>query len=198
MDLLQKWTSLQINCCSVSKPHRDSGNAGPSLIFALGEYEGGELEVDGRLHSIRDAAMTFDGNQLHASYPFTGERWSIVAYFHEHLQSLKEDLKQQLELYNFQPETKQQAKFVRMGSHGQCLVRQALVEQRPSRAPHWRPPASGDQASPADSSSGRAGTSSSSSAVGPNPPIFPPLPIFLTLRKRRAPPILQKRILEKA
>ena len=39
------WTSVQVNKGFACARHRDSGNAGPSLLYALGDFVGGNLLV---------------------------------------------------------------------------------------------------------------------------------------------------------
>ena len=50
-----------------------------SLIVGLGDYDGGELVVEGEPFDIRYAPLTFDGwRQRHWTLPFAGERFSLV------------------------------------------------------------------------------------------------------------------------
>ncbi len=73
-----------VNCCASFTPHVDSGQgAGQSLsmIVGLGEYEGGELVVEGRPHDVRYTPMEFDGwRERHWTAPFEGERFSLVFF----------------------------------------------------------------------------------------------------------------------
>jgi tRNA U38,U39,U40 pseudouridine synthase TruA len=73
--------------CAVNRnaqftPHVDSGRgAGQSLsmICGLGDYNGGELMIEGEPHDIRYIAKDFDGwKQRHWTAPFVGERYSLV------------------------------------------------------------------------------------------------------------------------
>ena len=66
-------------CCY---PHRDAGNAGPSLILFLGKFEGGALctEAGGRFADT-GVFHAFDGTQLHWNEPLTGgTKYSVVYY----------------------------------------------------------------------------------------------------------------------
>jgi len=92
------WTSVVINVNTIAKPHPD-GNVGDSLIFAVGDYEGGELQfhdvkVTGKgkdrqveilkTHeppiNLHNRFLRFNGNNWHSSLPFSGERISVVFY----------------------------------------------------------------------------------------------------------------------
>ena len=73
--------------CAVNRnaefvPHVDSGRgAGQSvsMITGLGDYEGGEIYVEGQAYDIRYEALEFDGwKQRHWTAPFEGERYSLV------------------------------------------------------------------------------------------------------------------------
>lgn len=66
-------------CCY---PHRDTGNAGPSLILFLGKFEGGALCTEaGDCFSETGVFHAFDGTQLHWNQPLIGgTKYSIVYY----------------------------------------------------------------------------------------------------------------------
>ena len=101
------FTSIQVNYNYSSRAHVDANNLGASYIIGLGEYSGGELwvhdeagqevyvlegdedvtgyyrvgkEFQGKLLQIRDAWTIFDGNKLHLTQPFLGERYSIIFF----------------------------------------------------------------------------------------------------------------------
>ena len=75
-------STVVINRNAQFKPHTDSGaGAGQScsLIVGLGEYTGGGLVVEGKVHHIAYHPVEFDGwKQVHWTLPFEGERYSIV------------------------------------------------------------------------------------------------------------------------
>eukprot|EP01043_Picozoa_sp_COSAG02_P005040 COSAG02_NODE_134_length_34593_cov_43.594886_26_plen_1236_part_00 len=75
-------STVVINRNAQFKPHTDSGaGAGQScsLIVGLGEYTGGGLVVEGKVHHIAYNPVEFDGwKQVHWTLPFEGERYSIV------------------------------------------------------------------------------------------------------------------------
>ena len=71
-----------INANAQFSPHVDSGRgAGQSLsmIVGMGNYNGGELAVEGEFHDIQYKPLEFDGWKLrHWTNPFVGERFSLV------------------------------------------------------------------------------------------------------------------------
>jgi len=75
-------STIAINKHAVFLPHVDSGagaGQGMSLIVGLGNYTGGELVVEGKLHDIRYKPLQFNGwTQRHWTLPFEGERFSLV------------------------------------------------------------------------------------------------------------------------
>lgn len=66
-------------CCH---PHRDAGNAGPSLILFLGKFEGGALLTEaGERFEAPGVLHAFDGSELHWNEPVTGGcKYSVVYY----------------------------------------------------------------------------------------------------------------------
>ena len=76
-----EYTSVIVNKNKQMNPHRDGKNAGESLIFAVGDYTGGELVIEGKKYDIKNNPMRFDGRrQTHWVAPFKGTRYSVV-YF---------------------------------------------------------------------------------------------------------------------
>ena len=78
------WASLQINRNSVSSPHVDRNNEGPSIVMLFGDFEGGAFSMSDGSHSIRKPgnALVIDGTKMHYSEEFTGMRFSVVAFLH--------------------------------------------------------------------------------------------------------------------
>jgi len=101
------FTSIQVNKNYAARPHVDRNNLGTSLIVGLGEYEGGSLWVHddtGNVEAVLDEDVfschyyksgntyrgvelqvwnniqEFDGNRLHFTRPFNGERFSLVFF----------------------------------------------------------------------------------------------------------------------
>ena len=85
-------TSIQVNKNFQTRPHRDSANFGPSALISFGSFTGGLLRIwpydDGTDEfqatpvEIRDPRklQLFDGNQLHGTESFQGERFTIVFF----------------------------------------------------------------------------------------------------------------------
>ena len=78
-------SSIQVNRYDAwrdsATPHVDRNNLGPSWIIAFGEFEGGELWVEGEELDAADAFQSFDGRDYHATLPFSGgPRYSLVFY----------------------------------------------------------------------------------------------------------------------
>ncbi len=62
-------------------PHKDKNNVDSSIIFGLGDYEGGELNVEGSKVDIKNRLVEFDGKRHeHWTEYFSGDRYSIVIY----------------------------------------------------------------------------------------------------------------------
>ena len=76
------WTNIMINKNFETQPHRDANNIGVSGIIGLGDYQGGEINVEGQGDiDIWHRPLVFNGSKLtHYTKPFTGERWSLVFF----------------------------------------------------------------------------------------------------------------------
>lgn len=102
-----RFTSIQVNKNYASRPHVDRNNLGESFIVALGNFKGGSLWIHddegkiphtlaesishepmykkgatcmGRDINIRGKWQQFDGNRLHFTRCFRGQRFSLVYY----------------------------------------------------------------------------------------------------------------------
>ena len=90
-----RFTTVTVNKDYAGKLHRDSNNAGPSVIKAFGKFTGGRLEYhendDGRIAldmlpegarriNIHDNMVLFNGRRAHRAEGFKGERYSVVWY----------------------------------------------------------------------------------------------------------------------
>ena len=99
-------SSIQINKNHQSAPHVDGNNSGPSFMLGQGCWTGGQLFVEdssgdfvielpadvkkigkpgqkvvGSLLNIRDDTIVeFDGTRIHATFPFQGERYSMIMF----------------------------------------------------------------------------------------------------------------------
>lgn len=101
------FTSVQVNINYASRPHVDRNNLGKSQIIGLGDYSGGSIWVHddagdvnmllnedikqealyrkGSLWKgvdvdIRNKWFEFNGNKLHCTRPYVGNRYSLVYY----------------------------------------------------------------------------------------------------------------------
>ncbi len=75
------YTSITLNKNLVCKEHRDSNNKSLSLIIGIGDYEGGNLYIEGVKHNIKDNPVIFNGNNLHYNDEITyGDKYSLVYY----------------------------------------------------------------------------------------------------------------------
>ena len=77
-------TMVAINRRASFRPHTDAGagyGQSTSLIVALGDFAGGELNVEGKVFDIRYNPLSFDGwRSRHWPMPFEGERYSLVFF----------------------------------------------------------------------------------------------------------------------
>ena len=77
-----KFGSVQINYNYIARKHIDMNNLGPSYITSLGKHTGGELWTGDR--GVLDCRggnwKLFDGNTLHCTQPFKGERFSFILF----------------------------------------------------------------------------------------------------------------------
>jgi hypothetical protein len=76
------YTTFMVNHNYQASPHKDKNNDGTSCVVAFGDFEGGELEVEGRLYNIRHRPFFFEASDtLHSVKPITsGDRYSIVFF----------------------------------------------------------------------------------------------------------------------
>jgi hypothetical protein len=80
-------TTFTINKNLLCKPHRDKNNQGDSIIFSLGDFDGGLFLVEDTKgngmneYDIYRRPLLFNGAKcLHETAPFVGTRYSIVLY----------------------------------------------------------------------------------------------------------------------
>ena len=97
-------TTIQLTKDLMTKPHKDVNNRGPSGIFGLGNWSGGETFVQDQhgkdyftltedIEGIGKSGDTlqgvkldihnlqqFDGNLVHCTLPFVGRRYAIVLF----------------------------------------------------------------------------------------------------------------------
>lgn len=76
-----KWTSIMLNDNYKSLPHYDANNDGISCIVGFGDYENGELNIEGTKYDIKYKPLHMDASkQLHYTEDWTGSRYSIVFF----------------------------------------------------------------------------------------------------------------------
>ncbi len=74
----------EFDCVMINKnfkcpPHYDANNIGDSIIFGVGDYNGGECVIDGVAHCILYSPVIFNGaEQEHYVNDWTGDRYSVV------------------------------------------------------------------------------------------------------------------------
>lgn len=80
------YTQIQLNKDFTSPPHYDSRNIAESIIIGLGDYKGGELNIEkenGEIDTvdIKNTFYRFDGaNNKHWTSTYEGKRYSIVFF----------------------------------------------------------------------------------------------------------------------
>ena len=98
------WGSIAVSHNVLAAPHADLENSVASQNFtvSLGSFSGGGLwladesgdivmqgadglPVRGVVHPTFQEPFAFDAHRLHATQPFTGDRWSVTAYTNRHL-----------------------------------------------------------------------------------------------------------------
>jgi len=93
-----KWTSIMINDNYKALPHKDKNNEGVSCIVGFGDYEGGELNVEGKKYDIRYKPLHMDASQQeHFTEDWTGSRYSLVFFKIK----LKKSVKQKYDTWGF-------------------------------------------------------------------------------------------------
>ena len=86
-----EYLQLQLNKNFKCKPHRDSRNAGTSILVSLGDYTGGNTLVeqeDGNVvkYDSREKFVKFNGSKyLHWVEDFVGDRYSLVFFSNGYL-----------------------------------------------------------------------------------------------------------------
>jgi hypothetical protein len=76
-----KYTTIMLNDNYKTLPHKDKNNDGISLIVGFGDYEGGNIDIEGKEYDIRYKPLEMDAEtMLHSTMPWTGSRYSIVFF----------------------------------------------------------------------------------------------------------------------
>ena len=75
------WKACQVNMNYQSNPHKDKGNQNDSLIVGFGDYEGGNLVIDGIPYDIRHMMYAFNGSEkMHFNTAHAGTKYSMVFF----------------------------------------------------------------------------------------------------------------------
>lgn len=83
-----KYNAITVNRNFKCLPHKD-WNKGISAIIGLGDYTGGELNLDGDKKQIRHELTFFDGHKTkHWVEDWEGERFTVVYYWKENFSKL--------------------------------------------------------------------------------------------------------------
>lgn len=80
-----KFTSIQVNKNLQCPPHKDKNNCGDSMLVSFGDYEGGEIVIDGVTYDARENPLIFNGSEYeHYNKPITsGTKYSLVFFNNE-------------------------------------------------------------------------------------------------------------------
>ena len=86
-----RFTSLVVNRNTQSQKHKDTKNCGASVIAAVGDFTGGDLEIwldpDSETPTtipIRNRLVSFFGyRNFHKNNHWEGERWSIIWFIYK-------------------------------------------------------------------------------------------------------------------
>lgn len=78
------YSSIHLNYNVVCPKHRDSKNASFTLLISFGDYEGGNIVVEGKEYNARHTPIIFNGAYLeHWNTPLvSGDKYSLVFYHH--------------------------------------------------------------------------------------------------------------------
>lgn len=76
-----EYDCITINRNFKCRPHYDRNNKSPSLIVGFGNYEGGELVIEGEEFDIKNKPLIFNGSiAKHWTLEWNGDRFSVI-YF---------------------------------------------------------------------------------------------------------------------
>ena len=76
-----KYDSITLNHNLKCEAHKDGNNVGESIIVGFGNYENGNLNIEGESIDIKYKPYKFNGSEkTHYTEEWTGDRWSAVFY----------------------------------------------------------------------------------------------------------------------
>ena len=95
------FTTVTLNYNLQCLPHFDKGNFRcKSIMLVLGDFEGGELVIDGRVNRLKNNdVIVIDGTKLHYNLPIKGNRISLVFYIRENMSNKKNEVQIGKHLY---------------------------------------------------------------------------------------------------
>ena len=112
------WTTITFNHGWASHAHRDTNNKGPSVAASFGSHSDGRLKCwsndDGTkpitevlkteptFHDMRHQVVRFNGNKLHATERFAGNRISAIFFTLKWIDQVKEDISSSLQNLAFE------------------------------------------------------------------------------------------------
>jgi len=153
------FTSIQINYDYASRPHVDKSNLGTSYILGLGDYTGGEVwvhdedgsvpftlegeedvnafyhvgrELPGVELQVRGTWTMFNGNQLHFTRPFEGERYSIIFFTVDRFASTPPEVRTSLrdKGFNFDWDAENLQKILEEKHQQQAQIAKEVAQQK--------------------------------------------------------------------
>jgi len=73
---------IMINKNFKCAPHKDRNNCGDSIIFGLGDYDGGDLVIEGEGHCLLYSPLKFNGaeNEHWVEDWVNGDRYTVVLF----------------------------------------------------------------------------------------------------------------------
>ena len=84
MALDYDYSSIHLNHNVVCPKHKDSKNASFTLLISFGDYDGGNIVIDGKEYDARHTPIIFNGAYLeHWNTPLvSGNKYSLIFYHH--------------------------------------------------------------------------------------------------------------------
>ena len=80
------FTNIQINKNFPGKLHVDKHNRGLSSMVTVGHNcSGGQLWINGSTRETLNRCIVFNGNEAHMTLPYTGTRYSLIFFTHDHV-----------------------------------------------------------------------------------------------------------------
>lgn len=80
-----EFQSIHLNHNVVCPKHKDSNNAGESLLISFGEYEGCKIVIDEKIYDANCSPIIFNGSQLehYNTDDLVGNKYSLVYFQHK-------------------------------------------------------------------------------------------------------------------